>query len=259
MNHRALRLAGNTGFRGEICRSRSWGSSVLAGSGEVTSHAWEGASPAPVAWGSSLTRQWVVVFEGPCLQRRSIPWVPAGLGIRPDWECSAGVGESQLQALHPPGAGVGPGSVTLQRVYPSFIWAGVQWGLASKTGFLMKKKKVFQKTGIQLAHPGEDRTHSGPSWLCSSCNKEATQPSLSFTLSIWQICALCGPRRAGRDQGYSHPTEPGGSAGSPGLCAASIRSRNPQGKGKLQLTALVYFGGGFPSAKLETGSILNDA
>lgn len=31
------------------------------------------------------------------------------------------------------------------------------------------------------------------------------------------------------------------------------------GKGKLQLTALLYFGGGFLHVEPETGSILNDA
>lgn len=141
------------------------------------------------------------MFEGPCFERRSILQVLPGLGIHQEWECSAGVGELQLQASRSPGAGLGHGSATLLWVYLSFLWAGLQWGLPSKAGFLVKKKSLSEDTHHQVfICLTSDRTgHTRqPSWVCSSfCNKQDTEPSLSFALSFWQICMLCSAGQRG--------------------------------------------------------------
>lgn len=90
-----------------------------------------------------------------------------------------------------------------------------------------------------------------PNWLCSSCcfNKQATQPSLSFTSIFltdlhalrarqgWQRPGVFPPHRARRQRLQPR--------------AASIRSRSPQGRAKLQLTALVYFGIGFSPCRAQ--------
>lgn len=130
----------------------------------------------------------------------------------PEWECSAGVGELQfkfltflvqtwdLSLLHP------------EPVYISFIWADLQQRFVSKESLLMNKKVFEQKPETRYLACSPRRewdmllTLAGSAALGAVINKSLNR-NFSLALSLWQLCMLCRPERAGRDQGYSHPTE----------------------------------------------------
>lgn len=66
-------------------------------------------------------------------------------------------------------------------------------------------------------------TPAGSAALDAVANKSLIQPFLCF-IPVTALCALQA-RRAGRDWGYSHPTESGGSASSPRCTQAASKPR----------------------------------
>lgn len=147
------------------------------------------------------------MFEGSCLQHKGHPVSPGWPGHSPRVKSTRLGWQSRSFRLLVRLVQVGDLGLLgcSKSIFPlSEQLCSEDW--LQKSGFLIKKKDFSEDTHIHVfSWLAQERTGYAqhPSWLCSSCNKQATEPHLSLAWFSWQTCPLCRP---GREQGYSHPT-----------------------------------------------------